>query len=87
MFRELRRTWKRPWYVFRQNADFARGNVEIKYSQFGIPATAIPNMEARRLSDGREIGKNKVVPDYTMKAYRWSRSTAPLILNLSIRWK
>lgn len=85
MFRELRRTWKRPWYVFRQNVDFARGNVERKDSQFGIPATDIPNMEARRLTVGRDVGKSKVVPGYTMKAYRWSRSTAPLIVNLSIR--
>jgi len=58
VFRELRRTWKRPWYVFRQNVDFARGNVERKDSQFGIPATDIPNMEPRRLSVGRDIGKS-----------------------------
>ena len=85
MFRELRRTWKRSWHAFRQNADFARGSVERKDSQFGIPTTDIPNIEARQLSVGR--GKGKIVPVHTMKAYRWSRSTAPLILNLSIRWK
>jgi hypothetical protein len=59
----------------------------LKVSQFGIPATDIPNMVARRLSVGRVIGKGKVVPVHTMKAYRWSRSIAPLNLNLSIRWK
>jgi hypothetical protein len=85
--RELRRTWNRPWHVFRYNADFARENVERKVSPFGNPATNIPNMKARRLSVGRVIGKGKVVPVHIMKAYRWSRSIAPLNLNLSIRWK
>jgi hypothetical protein len=61
--------------------------VERKDSQFRIPATDIPNMEARRLSVGRDIDKGKIVPVHVMKAYRWSRSTAPLVLNLSIRWK
>ena len=30
--------------------------------------------------------KDKVLPVYAMKAYR-SRNTAPLILNLSTRWR
>jgi hypothetical protein len=53
------RMWiqKRPWHVFRYNADYARGNVEGMFSQFGIPTTDIPNMVARRLSVGRVTGK------------------------------
>jgi hypothetical protein len=31
--------------------------------------------------------KVKDVPGHTMKAYGWIRSVAPLILNLSSRWK
>jgi hypothetical protein len=31
-------------------------------------------------------GKGKVVPFHVMKAYRGSRSIAPLILNLGAKW-
>jgi hypothetical protein len=32
-------------------------------------------------------GKGKVAPVHAMKAYKWSRDIAPLILNLGDRWK
>jgi hypothetical protein len=49
---------------------------------------SLKNMKRSGLKiQDEEVGEGKVPPVHVMKAYRGSRSIAPLILNLSTSWK
>jgi hypothetical protein len=57
----------------------------IMASEGQFQATISLNVRAMNLNSVQM--KGKILPVHAVKAYRWSRGTAPLILNLGTRWR
>ena len=45
------------------------------------------NKKSKHTKDERNELINKVVPDHNVRAFKESRGTAPVILNLGRRWR
>jgi hypothetical protein len=59
---------------------------KLNYILINFLSYACTRCMSRAKTTGKIVAKVKIVPVHVMKAYRGSRSIAPLILNLGTRW-